>query len=67
MNTYEAISYVLKEEGISKYKLAHEIAISPIMVSNYLTKGTRMRKDTAARFKARYNIDVTDSYPPAPV
>jgi predicted transcriptional regulator len=64
MNTHDAVLHVLKEENISKYKMANMIDVKPIMIDHYLYK-TRMRKDTADRFEAVYGIKIDDVYPTA--
>lgn len=62
MNTKEAVIHVLQKEGISKYKLAKVIGVSPIMIDCYLFK-TRMRNETAAKFFTAYGIEIADTYP----
>lgn len=63
MNTREAVMVVLLREGISKYRLAKNLGIQPIMVDNYLgPKSTRMSKPTADKFTSLYNIEISDVY-----
>lgn len=64
MNTHDAVLHVLKEEGISKYRLAKVIGVQPIMIDNYLFK-TRMRQATADKFETAYGIKIDDVYPSA--
>lgn len=66
MKTRDAVIHVLKEEGISKYKLAKDIGCTPIMINHYLNI-TRMRQGIADRFKLAYGIDIDDVYPPKTV
>ena len=66
MKTRDAVIHVLKEEGISKYKMAKDIGVQPIMINHYLNK-CRMRQDTANRFQLVYGIEIDDVYPPKTV
>jgi len=61
--TRTAVLKVLKETGMSKYRLAKELGIQPIMINNYLKK-TRMGKVTAERFELIFNIRIKDVYDP---
>lgn len=63
MNTREAVIYVLKEEGISKYRMGYDLGVRPIMIDHYLNK-SRMKQDTADKFEAKYNIHIDDVYNP---
>ena len=62
MLTKDAVFRVLSTEGISKYRLAKEIGVQPIMIDNYLDHGTRMGVATAKKFTEVYAIEVDDIF-----
>lgn len=62
MMTKEAVSFVLETYDITPYRLAKNLGLQPIMISNYLDNGVRMGKDTAKRFHALYGIEIADIY-----
>ena len=59
LTTKAAIEHVLSS-GASKYSVAKLLALSPIMVNNYL-KGTKMSHATASKMEALFGIKITDS------
>jgi len=62
MNTKDAVLQVLNEQDISRYRMAKELNIQPIMIKNYIDKGTRMGVKTAAKFLDLYNIEISDIF-----
>lgn len=66
MTTKEAVLKVLKDTGMSRYWLAHQIEVRPIMISNYvrMAKPCRMSIPTATRFTAIFDIAIDDIYNP---
>lgn len=65
LTTESAVIHVLVNAmANSKYHLATMLQIRPIMISNYLHKGTRMGRTTADKFEALYDIEITDVYDP---
>lgn len=61
MITKNAVAKVLKEEDISKYRMAKDLDKQPIMIDNYL-KGTRMGVKTAEKFLTLYGVEISDAY-----
>lgn len=59
--TGEAVAKVLKMKNISKYKMAQQIGVSPIMISNYLS-GSKMRQKIADTFETYYGIEISDVF-----
>jgi len=66
MKTKEAVLKVLKDTGKSKYWLAMQIEVRPIMISNYIrpVAPCKMSKPTASRFTALFDIVIDDIYNP---
>jgi len=62
MLTKDAVIKVLNDEGITPYRLAKNIGVQPIMINNYIGKGTSMGVKTAAKFTALYSIDIDDIF-----
>ena len=62
LTTKDAVISVLEGTRWSKYKLAQELGVRPIMISNYLKQGTKMGKATAERFTAKFDITISDIY-----
>ena len=61
--TKQAVLKVLTTKVVrSKYALAQALGIRPLMINNYLTKGTRMGTATAAKFEELYSITIADVY-----
>lgn len=63
MTTQEAVRYVLKTYNLSMYAVAKAIQISPIMVGHYKYGRNKMGVETAKRFQATYDIEITDAKP----
>lgn len=66
LTTKQAVLKVLRDMHWSKYKLAQEMGVRPIMISNYLKdeKPTKMSGRTADRFEDTFGIEITDAYRP---
>jgi predicted transcriptional regulator len=64
MPTKEAVQTILKENRWSKYRLAKQLGVRPIMIDNYL-KTTRLGGENADKFKSRFDIEITDAYRPS--
>lgn len=66
MNTKQAVISVLKETKRSKYWLAKQLGVQPIMISNYIRerKPSRMSKPTADTFEQLFGITIDDVYNP---
>ncbi len=62
MKTKAAVLQVLNDNSISRYRLAKNLKVQPIMISNYINKGTRMGVVTATQFEAVYGITISDVY-----
>lgn len=66
LTTKEAVKLVLTETKCSKYRLAHNLGVQPIMITNYLrkVKPSKMSIPTAAKMEQLYSINITDIYDP---
>jgi len=66
METKKAVLKVLKDTGKSRYWIAKQIEVNPIMVSHYIreNKPCRMSVKTAAKFKEAFDIEITNAYNP---
>jgi len=64
LTTKDAVMHTLVSRGWSKYRLAQELGVRPIMIDNYLKKGTKMGEKTATRFEDTLGIEITDTYNP---
>lgn len=64
--TKEAVLLILRETGCSKYRLAKNLDVNPIMINNYIrdVKPSKMSKPTASLMKQFYGITITDIYNP---
>lgn len=62
LDTKAAVMHVLISKDWSKYRLAQEMGVRPIMIDNYLKKGTRMSEATATRFEDNFGIEIIDVY-----
>lgn len=63
MNTKDAVHHVLVTTRKSKYRLARDLGVAPIMIDNYLN-GTRMGVERAKTFLDLFNIVIEDVYDP---
>jgi len=62
-STQMAVFEVLANNLVrSKYAMAKALGVQPIMINNYMHKGTRMSTDTANKFTELYQIEITDIY-----
>ncbi len=66
MKTKKAVLRVLKKTRNSKYWIAKQLGVRPIMISYYIrpVKPCKMSKLTADKFEAIFNIKITDVYNP---
>jgi len=66
LTTKKAVMLVLKDTKRSKYWLAQQLEVQPIMISNYLrpVRPSRMGIKTAELFKQLFTIEITDVYNP---
>ena len=66
MKTKEAVLKVLRDTEKSKYWLAMQLEVRPIMVSHYIrpVKPCKMSKPTADKFEGLFDIKITDVYNP---
>ncbi len=62
MNTKDAVLKVLLDTGISRYRMAKDLNLQPIMIKNYIDKGTRMGRATAERFESKYGEKISDIF-----
>lgn len=62
MKTKDAVRKVLVDNDMSMYRLAKHLKLQPIMIKNYIAKGTRMSGRTACKFKELYGITISDVY-----
>lgn len=63
LSTKEAVESALAA-GYTKYRLAKVIGVASSASVNQWLRGTKMRKDTAERFKAVTGIEINDYYDP---
>lgn len=61
MQTKEAVEFVLKAKGLTKYALAKSLNAAPVSVNQWL-RGTRMSVSKAKLFKQLYLIDIENTY-----
>ena len=66
LTTKKAVLLVLKDTKRSKYWLAQQLEVQPIMISHYIrpVKPSRMSKKTADLFEQLFTIKITDVYNP---
>jgi len=66
LTTKQAVTLVLKETKRSKYWLAQQLEVQPIMINNYLrpVRPSRMGVKTAEIFERLFTIKITDVYNP---
>ena len=66
MKTKEAIFHVLQETKVSKYRLAMQLGVRPIMINHYIrsVKPCKMSKLTADKFEDIFDIKIIDMYNP---
>lgn len=58
--TKEAVN-ILISRGMSKYRIAKELDMSPVSVNHWLSK-TAMSEKTAAKVKELFGIEITDAF-----
>lgn len=56
----DAVAHVLETRELSKYALAKQLQVSPIMIDRYLKDTSKMGPDTAKRFSFLFNITIED-------
>lgn len=66
LTTREAVLQVLRETKRSKYWLAQQLEVQPIMINNYIRKKkpNRMGKKTADIMERIFLIKISDMYNP---
>ena len=66
LTTKKAVTLVLKDTKRSKYWLAKQLEVQPIMINHYLrpVRPSRMSKKTADIFERLFTIKITDIYNP---
>lgn len=52
---------ILLGRGLTKYRIAKELGMSPVSVNQWLSK-TVMSDKTAARVKELFDIEITDAF-----
>ena len=62
----EAIIHLVNDRELSKYRIAKELGVQPIMINKYLD-GSRPRQGAADRMEDTYGIEVTNVYKPAKI
>ena len=63
LTTKAAVLFILADRKISKYRMAKDIGVQPIMIDNYSgPRGTKMGEATAKRFEDIYGIEIIDTY-----
>lgn len=60
MKTKQAINFILKHEGLTKYALAQRLGCAPVSIDQWL-KRTRMSKAYAKLVLKHFGIIVTDA------
>lgn len=65
MITSEAVQKVLKDKGVSKYRLSQEMGAAPILV-DYWLHGTKMGVAYRELFEKLYGIRIDDNSMEAP-
>lgn len=60
MKAQDAVAHVLETRALSKYALAKQLQISPIMIDRYLKDKSRMGPTTAKRFHFLFSITIED-------
>jgi DNA-binding transcriptional regulator YdaS (Cro superfamily) len=60
MKTKQAVNFVLKQTGLTKYALAWKLGCAPASVDQW-TKRTRMSRAYAAKFYNLFKITITDA------
>lgn len=66
MKTKEAVKKVLKDTGKSKYWLAKQLGVGPIMINHYIRPvlPCRMSVATAKKFTVLFDIEIEGAYNP---
>ena len=66
MTTRKAVIKVMVMHKKSRYRIAKDLGISPIMITNYLKEedNSVMGTKTADKFFAIYNIEISDIFNP---
>lgn len=59
MRTAEAVQFILDDENISKYRMAHDLGCAPVLV-NYWLNGTKMGKQYRELFETVYKVVIND-------
>lgn len=60
MKTKQAVAFILKHRGLTKYRMSQDIGCAPVSVDQWL-KRTRMGKQYAAKFYSLYKVEITDA------
>lgn len=61
MKTKEAIEHVLKESGITKYRMAQQIGCSPTSINQWLGGTIKMSLPYALLFEGTFGIEINDT------
>lgn len=69
LTTRKAVIKVLQDNRWSNYRLAQELGLRPIMITNYLRehKPSKMSSRTALNFERLFDIEITDPFDPRAV
>ncbi len=60
MKTKQAVAFVLKHKGITKYRMSQDMGCAPPSIDQWL-KRTRMSKAYAEIFYSLYKVVINDS------
>lgn len=60
MSAKQAIEYLVKEKGMTKYAIAAGIGANPVSAYQW-SKNTRMSNAYAEEFKKQYGIEINDA------
>lgn len=60
MKTKQAVAFVLKHHGLTKYALAQSLGCAPVSIDQWLGR-TRMSRAYANRFYQLYKVQVVDA------
>lgn len=64
MRTAQAVAFVLKDQGLTKYGLAKALGLGATTSVYQWLKGTRMNSTSATKFEELYGITISDVYDP---
>lgn len=60
MITKDAVSKVLADRGITKYRMAQDMGVAPVSINQWLST-TKMNDINRSKFQELYGVEVNDT------